>query len=331
MPPGGRPPGSEPSPIIAVVGPTATGKTALAIALARRLGGELVNADSRQVIRGLPVGTFAPTTDELGGIVCHLVGIRDPGAPFTVADWVAAARRAVDDIRRRGLWPILVGGTGLYVTAFLGAYDFGATPPAPARRERWEALAATPEGLAALAAEVRRRDPTARLDWRNPRRVVRALEILEARGGPLAAIRGAGPAEPALLFGLDLEPEAHRRRLEERARRLLAEGALLEEVHSALARGVARDALERAGIGYREALAVLDGHLSVEEAMRLYVDRSRRYARAQRTWFRRDPRIRWLESGRASPEDLVDEVIDALHQDARARQRLPRRRRPQPR
>lgn len=315
-------------PLLAIVGPTATGKTRLAVAVAQRLDGELVNADSRQVIRGLAVGTFAPTPEELGSVPCHLVGVRRPDEPYTVADWTAAARAVLADVRRRGRRPIIVGGTGLYVTALVGGWDFGGVPPDPVRRAEREVLAATPQGLEALAAEVRARDPSAVVDLRNPRRVVRALELLDAHGGPLAAARGAAPTEAAVIVGLDLPDEEHRRRLEDRARRLFVEGRLLEEVDSALARGVSRDALERAGIGYREALAVRDGQLSVEDAVRAYVQRSRRYVRAQRTWFRRDPRIRWLESPTASPEELVDEVIDALHQDARARQRLPRRRRP---
>jgi len=315
--------------ILAIVGPTATGKTRLAVAVAERLGdAELINADSRQVIRGLVVGTCAPTVAELHGAPCHLTGVRDPDEAWSVADWAVAARRVVVHLQATGRRPLVVGGTGLYVRALLEGLDLARVPPDPQRRRERAALAGSPEGLAALAAELRRRDPSgaAAVDVRNPRRVVRALEILDARGGTLAEARGSGDGFAATVIGLDAAPQVHLQLITDRATRLLGSGALLEEVHSALARGISRDALERAGIGYREALAVMDGSLTPEQAIDALIQRTRRYARAQRTWFRARPGIRWLERSAGPVEELVDEVIDALHQDARAGQRLPRRR-----
>jgi len=309
--------------LLAVVGPTATGKTPLAVAVAERLGAaELLNADSRQVIRGLHVATCAPTPAELRGVACHLLALHDPGEPFSVAGWLDAARAVLSDLRDGGVQPILVGGTGLYVSALVDGLDLARVPADPARRAERSAVAATAEGLAQLAAELSARDPDAAesVDLRNPRRVIRALEILDARGAPLRNARGRSQATPATLIGLDAPRELHEALIERRSRGMLETGALVEEVHSALGRGVTRGALESAGIGYREALAVLDGTVTTEQAAALVAQRTRRYAKAQRTWFRRDRRIRWLQRGEGPLEPLVDEVLDALREDARAGQ-----------
>lgn len=316
--------------LLAVVGPTATGKTALAVAAARRLGGaELLNADSRQVVRGLQVGTCAPTAEDLEGLPCHLLALHDPGEPFSVADWLRAAQQALADLRERGVQPVLCGGTGLYVSALLDGLDLARVPADPERRTERAAIAATPGGLDRLAAELQARDPEAAqsIDLRNPRRVIRALEILDARGAPLSRARGrrAEPL-PATQVALDIPRALHDAWIERRSRAMFETGAILEEVHSALARGISRDALETAGIGYREALAVMDGRATVEQGVALTAQRTRRYAKAQRTWFRRDPRIRWLEHDAGPVDRHVDEVLDALREDARAGQRLPGRR-----
>jgi tRNA dimethylallyltransferase len=313
-----------PPRLLAIVGPTATGKTALAVAAAERLPpAELLNADSRQVIRGLRVGTCAPTPEELRGIPCHLLALHDPGAPFSAADWLAAAQSTLADLHARQVQPILVGGTGLYVSALLNGLDLARVPADPQRRDERAAVAAQPGGLDALAAELRRRDPeaVASIDLRNPRRVIRALEILDAHGPPLHRARGrSATTVPATLIGLDAPRDLHAALIDERSRRMLETGALVEEVDSALGRGISRTALESAGIGYREALAVSDGLVTSEQAAQLVAQRTRRYAKAQRTWFRRDPRIRWLERDAGPVERLVDEVLDALRENARAGQ-----------
>jgi tRNA dimethylallyltransferase len=310
--------------LLAIVGPTATGKTPLAVAVAKRLGAaELLNADSRQVIRGLHVATCAPTAAELRGVPCHLLAFHDPGVPFSVAGWLDAARTSLADLEARNVQPVLTGGTGLYVTALLDGLDLAHVPPDPQRREQRNAIAATPDGLQTLAAELRARDPQAAqtVDLRNPRRVVRALEILDAHGAPLHTARGrTQPAIPATLIGLDAPRDIHDALIARRARTMVETGALLEEVHSALGRGIARGALESAGIGYREALAVLDGQVTQEQAADQIAQRTRRYAKAQRTWFRRDRRIRWLMRDEGPVEPLVDEVLDAFREDARAGQ-----------
>jgi tRNA dimethylallyltransferase len=298
---------ATPAPVVAVVGPTATGKTALAVLLARAIGSaELVNADSRQVLRGLHVGTNRPGPEDLEGVPCHLLGITDPGAPFSVADWLAAARACLASLDLRGMRPIVVGGTGLYVRALLDGLELDGAPPDPARRATLNASAASPEGLAALAGELRRRDPegAAGIDLRNPRRVVRATEIVEACGS-LAGRGRTGATRPSVRIGLDAAPDLHRGWIGERARRMMA-GGLLEETAAALARGVSPEALDGSGIGYREALASLDGRLSGAEAITEIVRRTARYAKAQRTWFRADRSVVWLRRERG---DDLDELV----------------------
>lgn len=305
---------APPPGLIAVVGPTATGKTALAVRLALRLGAaELINADSRQVLRGLRIGTSTPGPGELRGVPCHLLGIVDPGTPFSVADWVSAARGCLTEMGERGVRPILVGGTGLYVRALLDGFDLAGPAPDPERRRSLSGAASTPEGLAGLVEELRRRDPegASGVDLRNPRRVVRAVEIVRDRGS-LAARPAPRSAPPAIRIGLDVPRPLHDRWIAERAR-LMVEAGLLDETRAALARGVPRRALDAAGIGYREGLAMIDGALTPEEATAAIARRTRRYAKAQRTWFRAEPGVVWLRREADRDLDLLARLaLDAV-------------------
>jgi len=298
---------------VAVVGPTATGKTSLAVRLAQRLGSaELINADSRQVLRGLRVGTNAPCAADLAGVPCHLLGIADPGEPFSVADGLAAARDCLADLGARGVRPILVGGTGLYVRALLDGLDLDGRAPDRERRAALNARAASPEGLAALTAELHRADPegAATIDLRNPRRVVRAVEIVEDRGSLAARGRNCGLVTGPRI-GLDAPSPLHRRWVLERAEAMFA-GGLLEETADALARGVTAAALEGSGIGYYEALEVLGDRMSKTEATAEIARRTLRYARAQRTWFRADHAVEWLRRDDDADLDAVTERALAL-------------------
>ena len=298
--------------LIAIVGPTCTGKTRLAIALARALSpAELVNADSRQLRRGLRAGTCAPTPEELGEVRCHLLDLADPGQDFTVADWLAAARTALTDMQARDVRPLVVGGTGLYVTALVDGYDFGGVPPDPATRQERARIAGTARGRAQLAAELTDRDPSAAgaVDVRNPRRVIRALEILDARGR-LSGTRRADP-QPTVLIGIDVPRDAHEAWVRQRSAAMFARGAILDETRAALARGHSAADVGGCGIGYAEALAVLDGTLSVDDAVTATTRRTLRYAKAQRTYFRRDRRIVWLDVS-GSPRELVASVVAAV-------------------
>lgn len=300
------------SALLVVVGPTCTGKTALAVAAARALApAELLNADSRQVRRGLRVGTCAPTPDELQGVRCDLLDLCDPGEPFTVADWLAAARLCLDRLDHAGARGVVSGGTGLYVTALVDGFDLAGAPPDPARREDRTESAASPEGLDVLVAELRTRDPegAASIDLRNPRRVIRALEILDARGGSLrTAQRRLAPRE-AVMIGLDVARPVHAQWIEHRTAAMFDTGRIQDEVRELLQRGHDRRAIAGCGIGYAEALDLIEGLVDVEAAMQATERRTLRYARAQRTWFRRDTRLSWLRPDLVSFDELLEETL----------------------
>jgi tRNA dimethylallyltransferase len=206
---------------------------------------------------------------------------------------------------------IVVGGTGLYVRALLDGLDLDGRPPDPGRRAALNARAASPEGLAALAGELRAADPegAASIDLRNPRRVVRALEIIADRGRMGARGKGSPPAGTWLRLGVDAAPPLHRRWITERARQMLL-GGLVDEARAALLRGVTPEALGGSGIGYREALGVIDGRISEAAATAEIVRRTIRYVRAQRTWFRADPRVVWLH--REGDDDLDELAARSL-------------------
>ncbi|MBV8302085.1 MAG: tRNA dimethylallyltransferase [Candidatus Dormibacteraeota bacterium] len=273
-------------PIVIVGGPTCTGKTGFAVALAERLGkAELINADSRQVRSGLPVGTCAPTADELRGVPCHLVGVVPPGRPYTAGDWLGDARSLLERFAQRGVAAVVVGGTGLYLRALVNGYSL-APRPDPARRAERNRVAAEPGGLERLTGELWRRDPErwASTDLRNPRRVIRALEALDAGGAP--GLLEANPAAGAVGLVLDTERSRHREWVEERTRRLFAAPGIVEEAAAALSAGVTAAVLAGCGIGYAEALDVLEGQCSSAEAISRTVLRTLRYARSQRAFFR---------------------------------------------
>jgi len=307
----------RPAPLLGVVGPTCTGKTALAVQVALRLGNaELVNADSRQVRTGLQVGTCAPTAAQLQGIRCHLVQQVPIGADYTVADWLGPARQIVSGLRAAGRIPIVVGGTGLYIRALLDGYRL-APPPEPERRALRNRLAEGEDGLQQLVAELVRRAPDRipAIDLQNPRRVIRALEAVDAGGDS----PGATPLPGQVLrIGLDTDRTVHAGWVRHRTELMFTGGALPDEVERVLSAGVDRQALQRCGIGYREALAVAGGTLETEEAIELVVRRTLRYARAQRTFFRGDPAaVRWLDAA-SPPGSLVDAAAALLEAPAMA-------------
>lgn len=299
-------------PILVVVGPTCSGKTALAVAVAQALApAELLNADSRQVRRGLRVGTCAPGPSELKGVRCNLLDLSDPGEPFSVADWLTAARLCLDRLDRSGARAVVAGGTGLYVTALVDGFDLARVPPDPARRADRSELAATAEGLAALAAELLSRDPegAAAIDRRNPRRVIRALEILDAKGGSLRDAQQRALPREAVMVGLDVARPVHTRWIEHRIAAMFDSGGIQQELRWLLGRGLDRPAIVGCGIGYGEALDLIEGHIGIEAAMQATMRRTLRYARAQRTWFRRDARLVWFRPDLVNFEQLVDGVL----------------------
>lgn len=280
-------------PLAGIVGPTASGKTDLALALAERLPVEIVVADSRQVYRGMDIGTAKPDARARALVPHHLVDVVDPDEPFTVADWLERARRVVAEIAARGRMPLLIGGTGLYVSALVDGHDYAAQPWSPEVRHRLgDELEA--DGLDPLVARLRDLDPSAAeaIDVRNPRRVLRALERAEVVGGGVIPRAEPYPGRVALI-GVERPREVLYRRIDERAAWLFANG-LLDEVRALRAKGYGADLRPMTGHGYAEATAVLAGEWTLERAVESTARRTRQYAKRQLTWFRRDPRLLWI-------------------------------------
>ena len=285
---------STPAPLVVIGGPTATGKTALAIAVAERIWAagrpaEILSADSRQVYRGLDIGTAKATAEERARIVHHGIDLVDPDQPFSVADFRSHAVGALADLGGRGGIGILAGGTGFWLRAVMAGIDTDALPWDAVVRAQLEADLDR-DGVAALAARLRAVAPAlaGRTDQRNPRRVVRALEIATLRGDePLPA--AVGYPAPVLGLQLVLDPGEHRRRIADRARAQFAAG-LVEEARVLRERWDASLPAFSA-IGYRESWAHLDGELTLEEAIDLDARNNTAFARKQRTWFRREPAL----------------------------------------
>ena len=296
---------------VALVGPTASGKSALAVGLAcRRPGTEIVSVDSMCVYRHMDIGTAKPTADERRAVPHHLLDLVDPSEEFTVSQFQTAARAVIADVEQRGRRPLLVGGTGLYLRSVVDDLRLpGRWPEVAAALER---QADGPGGVPALHARLGRLDPVgaSRTTATNRRRVVRALEVTLGSGRPFSSY-GPGltayPPTPVSLVGLPFDPEATDRRIEERFRRWLDDG-LLEEVRALSARpgGLSRTA--RQALGYRELLAHVEDGVPLERCVEEAVRRTRAFARRQWSWFRRDPRVRWV----GPDEDPVAVVAAAL-------------------
>ncbi|MFE9693138.1 tRNA (adenosine(37)-N6)-dimethylallyltransferase MiaA [Micromonospora sp. NPDC005806] len=291
--------------VIAVVGPTAAGKSALSIALAHALDGEVVNADSMQLYRGMDIGTAKLTPAEREGVPHHLLDIWAVTEPASVAEYQKVARAAVDGILARGRVPLLVGGSGLYVRAVLEQFEFPGTDPAV--RERLEAeLAAT--GPAPLYARLRAADPLAAAGIlpTNGRRIVRALEVIELTGAPFtASLPEPTPYYPSVQLGVDLDTALLDERIALRVDRMWADG-LVAETQTLVGRGLPGGRTASRALGYQQVLRFLAGELTEVEAHDETIRATRRFVRRQRSWFRRDPRIHWLDS---SAPDLVPTAL----------------------
>lgn len=300
-------------PIAVIVGPTGSGKSDLAMAIAARQPAEIIVADSRQVYRGMDRGTAKPTPAERAAVPHHLIDLVDPDEPFTLADWLAAARAVVPQVTAGGRLPLLVGGTGLYVTALVDGYALPGGPPSPeVRRRLVEEMEA--EGLAPLSERLRRDAPeiAATTDLRNPRRVIRALE--RAASGGDAAQRVAEPyAGRVALLGIRRPREELYRRIDARAAAMFA-GGLLDEMHALRREGFGAELAPMTGHGYREAARVVAGEWSVDRAIEVTARHTRQYAKRQLSWLRRDARIVWLDAGDRAGNDpaLVGRALDLL-------------------
>nr|WP_245642711.1 tRNA (adenosine(37)-N6)-dimethylallyltransferase MiaA [Nonomuraea candida] len=275
--------------MIAVVGPTAAGKSDLAVDLALRLGGECVNADSMQLYRGMDIGTAKLTMEERRGVPHHLLDIWDVTVTASVAEYQKLAREVIDSVAV----PVLVGGSGLYVRAAIDELEFPGTEPRI--RARLEAeLAET--GPAPLYERLRERDPAAAAAIlpSNGRRIVRALEVIELSGRPFSATMPSYDAVyPSVQIGLEVPRPELDARIELRVERMWRAG-LVDEVRALLGQGLAEGRTASRALGYAQVLRFLEGEWSEERAMAETVRLTRRFARRQESWFRRDPRVRWI-------------------------------------
>jgi tRNA dimethylallyltransferase len=304
---------SRPIQHLALVGPTASGKSALALDAARILEDiEIVSMDSMQVYRGMDIGTAKPTRPDRAEIPHHVIDVIDPGEEWSVARFQEEARKAVIDIESRRHRALLVGGTGLYVQAIVDDLQF----PGEDLELRAELEAATsePGGIAAAHAELRGLDPEAasRIDEHNQRRIVRALEVIRITGRPFSSfgpgISQFGPtAFPVRMAGIWLPRAVLAVRIAARVASMRRDG-LLDEARALRARGLSRTAAQ--AIGYREAFAVVDGEAEPDDAFATAARRTRSFARRQRMWFRRDPRITWLGTGE-NPAALLPALLAA--------------------
>ena len=296
--------------LVVIAGPTGVGKTAVAAALAKRTPIEVINADSRQVYRGMDAATGKPTLEERGAVVHHLIDVVDPDERYQAAPFRTDAAALVEEIRRRGALPAVVGGTGLYIRALIRGLD-PAPPADPAFRQALTALAAR-EGRTALHRRLAREAPAVarRLHPNDEVRVVRALEIVRAGGAAFEPGRwwSERGAYDVVYFGLTADRAALAGRLHARAAAFVAAG-LRAEVQALLARGYDPALPSLSSIGYREFVRVERRELTPEEALRLMQRDTVRYAKRQWTWFAREPRIEWIDVDSAGGIEGVAEAI----------------------
>ncbi len=310
IPDGAKGGGMDRKAVYGLVGPTASGKTALSLRLVQAVRGEILCMDSMQIYRGMDIGTAKPTAEERAVAPHHLLDIADPAQPFSVTEYTALARPLLDSVAA----PILVGGTGFYLRGLSQPMDFGYVRGSQEIRDRYERMAAQ-EGVQAVHDRLRAADPASadRLHPNDLRRVIRALEVFELTGERFSEQKPPDPADAPwrfILFALDWPRETLYRRIDARVDVMLAQG-LTDEVRRLLERGVPADAQAMQGIGYKELIPVLNGEMPLAEAADLIRLRSRHYAKRQLTWFRADPRIRWIAmtAGRTL-DSAFDELME---------------------
>lgn len=292
--------------MVAIVGPTGTGKSDLAIELALRLDGEVVNGDALQFYRGMDIGTAKVAPEERRGVTHHLLDILDVREEASVARFQAEARAAFDEIESRGRVPILVGGSGLYVRAALDVLEF---PPTDARVRRRIEEEGAAYGVGALLVRLRDVDPTSAERLTDARRIVRALEVHELTGRTFGSFMPDRTySRPAVQLALDLERPRLHERLRERVQAMVAKG-LLDEVRDLDGRGLRTGKTACRAIGYAQFLDVVDGLATVDEAADRTVVATRQFARRQVTWFRADHRVRWMD---AADPGLLDASLGIL-------------------
>jgi len=304
--------------VIAVCGPTASGKSDLALKLAQRLGGEIVCMDSMQIYRRMDIGTAKPTAEEQALVPHHMLDIVEPTETYAVADYAVEAERMIHDILSRGRLPILTGGTGLYLKALMHGLSLGGVHADEALRLELQQVALEPGGKTKLHDELEKVDPVsaAKLHPNDIRRVIRALEVYRLTGVPLSAQReqeALGPFE-VLPLAIEMERSVLYERLEKRVHLMMRLG-LLKEVRALLASGVTAQMQSMQGIGYKELIPVIEGVQKKEDAIWQIILNTRHYAKRQETWLRTEPRVVWMgETGERRLERALT-LIDTFLND----------------
>ena len=306
--------------ILVIVGPTASGKTRMAVELAQRHNGEVISADSMQIYRTMDIGTAKPTQEEMGGIPHHMIDVADPEEDFSVARYVEMAARCVDDVLARGKLPIVAGGTGLYIDSLLSGRTFAPFSPDSALRGELERELAEQGGPAMLEA-LRQVDPeaAARLHPNDHKRIIRALEVYRSTGKTITQhnreTQAIPPRYDALTIGLAFQDrQAMWKRIDQRVDEMVAAG-LEDEVRRLLTSGISPKCTAMQAIGYKEFTQALSGEMTWQEAAEVVKLRSRQYAKRQLTWFGRNPGTRWVrwddppdfERGRRASTEYMEE------------------------
>lgn len=303
--------------VIAVVGPTAAGKSDLGVFLAQRLGGEVVNADSMQLYRGMDIGTAKLTPGERGGVPHHLLDIWDVTVAASVAEYQRLARERIDALLAEGRWPVLVGGSGLYVRGAVDNLEFPGTDPEIRARLEEEL---TERGPGALHSRLAAADPEAAraILPGNGRRIVRALEVIEITGRPFTAnLPGHDSVYDTVQIGVDVARPELDERIARRVDRMW-EAGLVEEVRALEARGLREGRTASRALGYQQVLTALAGDCTLDEARAETVRATKRFARRQDSWFRRDPRVHWLSGGVADRTELPQLALSLVERPVTA-------------
>lgn len=308
---------NELKPLVILVGPTAVGKTAASIGLAKALNGEIISGDSMQIFRGLDIGTAKITKEEMQGVPHHLIDIKEPWETFSVAEFKRLADEAIADIHARGKLPIIVGGTGFYINSVLYEYHFGEADTDEAYRAELEQYAEA-HGNEALWNILQEKDPdsAAKLHSNDTKRVIRALEVLHVTGIPASERQSTVDKQTmrynAVYIALNMPREVLYDRINRRVDIMIQDG-LEAEVRTALANGTEQDALSMTSIGYRQMIQYFNEEISFDRAVELIKRDTRHFAKRQLTWFRHDPNIQWVDKWGKTDEQVEAELLALVH------------------
>lgn len=305
-------------PLVILVGPTAVGKTAASIGLAKALNGEIISGDSMQIFKGLDIGTAKISKEEMNGVVHHMIDIKEPTENFSAAEFKDRVDALIDDITSRGKLPIIVGGTGFYVNGVLYEYHFGEADVDEAYRQELAEYLET-NGKEALWQMLNERDAKSaeRLHANDVKRVMRALEVLHVTGIPASERQSEVDKKEmrynAVYLGLSLPRDVLYDRINRRVDMMMEEG-LEEETRRALESGVPEDALSMTSLGYRQMIQYFNGEISLEKAVELIKRDTRHFAKRQLTWFRHDPNIQWVEKQGKTDAEIEAELLQLVRE-----------------